>query len=53
MAVEHVGQDREFFTSKQQLARYYTEHVLPQAAALATTVKTGAASVLDADPAVM
>lgn len=45
------GADREFLEAKRATARFYLEHLLPQAAALAQTVTTGAASTLALDPA--
>jgi alkylation response protein AidB-like acyl-CoA dehydrogenase len=45
------GADREFLAAKQATARFYVEHLLPQAAALAQTVTSGAASTLVLDPA--
>ena len=45
------GADREFFEAKLATARFYLEHLLPQAAALSQTVTAGAASTLALDPA--
>ena len=45
------GADREFLAAKQASARFYLEHLLPQAGALARTVTHGAASTLALDPA--
>ena len=45
------GADREFLDAKVVTARFYLEHLLPQAGALAQTVTAGAASVLALDPA--
>ncbi len=44
------GADREFLDAKLATARFYMEHLLPQAGALAQTVTTGAASTLALDP---
>ncbi|HEX2493334.1 MAG TPA: acyl-CoA dehydrogenase C-terminal domain-containing protein [Steroidobacter sp.] len=49
VAVRRLDQDREFYSAKQQTARFYLQHVLPQAAALARIVTNGGASVVDAD----
>jgi alkylation response protein AidB-like acyl-CoA dehydrogenase len=38
--------DREFLSAKMNTARFYAEHILPQARAHADTVITGSASVL-------
>ncbi len=43
--------DREFLEAKLATARFYLEHLLPQASALSQTVTTGAASTLALDPA--
>lgn len=45
------GADREFLEAKLATARFYLEHLLPQAAALSQTVTAGAASTLTLDPA--
>jgi alkylation response protein AidB-like acyl-CoA dehydrogenase len=45
------GADREFLEAKLATARFYLEHLLPQAAALSQTVTAGAASTLALDPA--
>lgn len=47
------GADREFLEAKLATARFYIEHLLPQAAALSRTVTAGAASVLAVDPATL
>ena len=44
--------DRPFLQAKQATARFYIEHLLPQASALAQTVTAGAESTLAIDPAV-
>ncbi len=45
------GADREFLEAKLATARFYLEHLLPQAVALSQTVTAGAASTLALDPA--
>jgi alkylation response protein AidB-like acyl-CoA dehydrogenase len=45
-----AGADREFLQAKLQTARFYAEHLLPQTLSLARVVKSGGASVTDADP---
>ena len=45
------GTDREFLEAKLATARFYLEHLLPQAVALSQTVTSGAASTLALDPA--
>jgi hypothetical protein len=47
-----AGQDREFLSAKIQTARFYAEQVLPNALAFARIVRSGAASVLEADAGV-
>ena len=51
LAVQNVSNDSEFFTAKQQIARFYAANLLPEAQTLARVVKNGAASILEADPA--
>ena len=51
IAAQKLAEDREFYAGKQQFAQFYANHVLPEAAALARIVSTGAASVNAADPA--
>ena len=51
LAVRNLGQDREFYAGKRQIARFYLQQVLPEAAALASVVIDGGASVTEADPA--
>jgi alkylation response protein AidB-like acyl-CoA dehydrogenase len=48
---EDPQSDREFLTAKMATARFYAEHILPQARAHADTVITGSASVLALDEA--
>jgi hypothetical protein len=50
LAERHMNEDREFYRSKQQIVRAYIEQVLPQAHALAAVVKSGAGSIVEADP---
>ena len=40
------GGDADFYRAKIATARFYAEHILPQAAALASEVVSGAGSVL-------
>ena len=47
------GGDREFLEGKVRTARFYADHVLPQAHALARVVKNGAASVVETDAALL
>ncbi|NDE02944.1 MAG: acyl-CoA dehydrogenase, partial [Gammaproteobacteria bacterium] len=47
--LEQGDVDRDFLQGKLVSARFYVHHVLPQASALAHTVRHGAASVLDAE----
>jgi alkylation response protein AidB-like acyl-CoA dehydrogenase len=49
IAVEKAAADQEFYLGKQQIARCYLEHVLPESLALARIVAVGAASVVEAD----
>lgn len=51
LAVRQSSQDPEFFATKQQIARFYAANLLPEAQTLARVVKSGAASILEADPA--
>ena len=44
------GTDRAFLEAKQATARFYLEHLLPQATALADTVTGGASAVFALDP---
>jgi hypothetical protein len=41
-----AGQDADFYRAKIATARFYAEHILPQAGALASEVVHGAGSVL-------
>jgi 3-(methylthio)propanoyl-CoA dehydrogenase len=52
IAVRKLEDDREFYTAKQQSARFYLQHILPQSAALARIVTSGGGSVVNADAAV-
>jgi len=49
--LEDPGADHDFLEAKLVTARFYAEHVLPQASSLAREVTSGAASVLALDPA--
>jgi alkylation response protein AidB-like acyl-CoA dehydrogenase len=51
LAARHLGEDREFYAGKQQIARFYVQQILPEAAALASIVTDGGTSVTEADPA--
>jgi 3-(methylthio)propanoyl-CoA dehydrogenase len=43
------SEDAKFYRAKLQTARFYAEHLLPQSLSLARTVKSGGASVAEAD----
>ncbi|MGB8326705.1 MAG: acyl-CoA dehydrogenase C-terminal domain-containing protein [Steroidobacteraceae bacterium] len=45
--------ERDFYNAKLQTARFYAEHLLPGTLALAKTIKSGAMSVVEADPALL
>jgi acyl-CoA dehydrogenase len=47
------GSADEFYRSKQQIARCYLEHVLPESLALARMINNSAASIVEADPALL
>ena len=47
------GPDRDFYEAKLRTGLFYTEHVLPQALALAQVVTKGAGSVVDTDAALV
>jgi alkylation response protein AidB-like acyl-CoA dehydrogenase len=51
VATRKFDQDRDFYSAKQQVARFYVQHLLPETSALARVVQEGAASVVKADPA--
>jgi hypothetical protein len=51
LAVRQSANDPEFFAAKQQIARFYASNLLPEAQTLARVVKSGAAAILEADPA--
>jgi hypothetical protein len=53
IATRQVAADSEFYRSKQQIARSYLEHVLPESLALARIVTNSAASIVEADPALL
>jgi 3-(methylthio)propanoyl-CoA dehydrogenase len=44
------GSDQKFFQAKLQTARFYAEHLLPEALSLLRVIRNGGASVADADP---
>jgi 3-(methylthio)propanoyl-CoA dehydrogenase len=48
-----AGGDRTFLAGKLQSVRFYARQVLPQAQSYATIVQQGAASVAEADPALL
>jgi len=52
-AHRHEADDRSFYTAKQQVSRFYLQHILSSALALADTVKHGSSSVSDAAPALL
>ncbi len=43
------GEDARFYRAKLQSARFYAEYLLPESLSLARTVKSGGASVVEAD----
>jgi hypothetical protein len=45
--------DENFYRAKLQTARFYAEHLLPEALSLLRVIKAGGASVIDADPALI
>lgn len=47
--LEHGDADKDFYRSKLQSARFYAEHLLPECGSLARIVKSGGASVAEAD----
>jgi hypothetical protein len=49
--LDDPGADRDFLSAKIATARFYCEHLLPQARAHAETIVSGAQSVLDLDDA--
>jgi hypothetical protein len=44
------GADQKFYRAKLQTARFYAEHLLPESLSLMRIIKSGAASVTEADP---
>jgi len=48
-----VGGEREFYEGKLETARFYMQQVLPRSLALARIVQSGAASVTEADAALI
>jgi alkylation response protein AidB-like acyl-CoA dehydrogenase len=44
------GGDEKFYRAKLQSARFYSEHLLPQSLGLLRIIKSGGASVAEADP---
>jgi alkylation response protein AidB-like acyl-CoA dehydrogenase len=53
IAARQHARDAAFYGGKRQIARYYLEHVLPEAAALAKVIGAGGGSIVDADPALL
>jgi 3-(methylthio)propanoyl-CoA dehydrogenase len=53
IAASKVNEDRDFYLAKQQIARFYLEHVLSQASSLARTVMSGVDCVLQADTSLL
>ncbi|MGH8177676.1 MAG: acyl-CoA dehydrogenase [Steroidobacter sp.] len=49
IAAQKLDADREFYAGKQQIARFFLQHVLPESIALARVVMSGGASVVEAD----
>ena len=47
------GGDESFYRAKLQTARFYAEHLLPQSLGLLRIIKSGGASVAEADPDLM
>jgi alkylation response protein AidB-like acyl-CoA dehydrogenase len=45
-----AGGDSSFYRAKLQTARFYAEHLLPQSLSLLRIIKSGGASVAEADP---
>jgi hypothetical protein len=48
-----VSADREFYAAKIQTARFYMDNVLPRALELSRVVKSGASSIVNAEPALI
>jgi hypothetical protein len=48
--LSHSGSDQKFYRAKLQSARFYAEHLLPETLSLMRVIKSGGASVADADP---
>jgi hypothetical protein len=53
LAAAAGGADREFYAAKLHSAAFYASQVLPNAAALARVVESGAASVVETDAALI
>jgi 3-(methylthio)propanoyl-CoA dehydrogenase len=51
--LEQGGPTDAFYRAKLQSVRFYAEHLLPQSTSLLRTVKSGGASVVEADPALI
>jgi hypothetical protein len=48
-----TGAERDFYEAKLATARFYAQHILPRALALARIVQSGAASVTESDAALI
>jgi 3-(methylthio)propanoyl-CoA dehydrogenase len=53
IATKNLSADAEFYRSKQQIARCYFDHVLPETLALARIVANGAGAIVEADAALL
>jgi acyl-CoA dehydrogenase len=53
IAVRKAAEDPEFYSNKQQIARFYATNLLPETQSLSRVVKSGAAAIVEADPAKM
>ena len=52
-ASRRTGAERDFYEAKLATARFYAQHILPRALALARIVQSGAASVTESDAALI
>jgi 3-(methylthio)propanoyl-CoA dehydrogenase len=50
VGVSSGGGDEKFYRAKLQTARFYAEHLLPESLGLLRIIKSGGASVAEADP---
>ena len=53
IALRRTADDRAFYASKQQIARCYVDHVLPESRTYARIIADGAGSIIEADPALL